>query len=89
MTTRKPSAVQGFTNDTLEKIAYTSVESIPVREPNDHARLGYHIWLFLAGKIPTLDEAIHDAHCRLLITESDASALIAKKLKERGIQGIP
>ena len=86
MTTRQPSAVQGFSDDTLEKIAYTSVETLPVREPNDRTRLGYHVWQFLAGKIPTLEEAIHLARSRLLIAESEASAIIAQKLKERGIQ---
>ncbi len=86
MTTRQPSAVHGFSDDTLEKIAYTSVETLPVCEPNDRVRLGYHVWQFLAGKIPTLEEAIHVARSRSLIAESEVGAIIAQKLKERGIQ---
>ncbi len=86
MTSRPPSPVRTFNDDTLEKTAYTSVESVPVREPNDHARLGYHVWLYLTGKIPSLQEAIRTARTRLLIAEDEAGEIIAKNLKERGIK---
>lgn len=86
MTTRQPSPVQVFSDDTLEQIAYSSVTTVPVREPNDQARLGYHLWQFLTGKIPSLEEAIHSAHSRLLISESETGELITQKLRARGIQ---
>ncbi|MGD0338548.1 MAG: hypothetical protein ABSB78_07140 [Bacteroidota bacterium] len=88
MTTRHHSAVVGFPDHALEKIAYASVETIPVREPNDRARLGYHVWQFLSGKIPNLEEAIRIARSRLLITKTEVNAIILQKLKERGIQKI-
>jgi hypothetical protein len=86
MTTRQASGVQIFPDNAVEKIAYRSVETLPVREPNDRARLGYHVWQFLAGKIPTLQEAIAVASARLLISEAEVGVIISQKLQESGIQ---
>ncbi len=88
MTTRQPSGVKVFPDNTIEKIAYRSVETLPVREPNDRARLGYHVWQFLTGKIPTLQEAIAVASARLLISETEAGIIISQKLQESGIQKV-
>ncbi len=56
---------QAEANDTaLSELAYASVRSVPTVEPNDRNRLGYHVWLFLRGEIPTLESAIHQARAR-------------------------
>lgn len=82
MTTRPPAVVRTFPANSCEKIAYASVETIPVREPNDRTRLGYHLWEHLRGKIPTLEEAVRSARSRLLITDDEAIAIIRKKISE-------
>ncbi|MEP7235094.1 MAG: hypothetical protein ABI778_07340 [Ignavibacteriota bacterium] len=48
----------------LAEKAYASVRSVPTVEPNDRNRLGYHVWLFLRGELPTLDEAVRVARSR-------------------------
>ncbi|CUS87487.1 hypothetical protein JGI3_00120 [Candidatus Kryptobacter tengchongensis] len=85
MTTKAPSSVKEFPSDSLEKIAYSSVEGIPAEEPNDLNRLGYHIWLYLTGKIDSLEIAVKMARARLNIPEEEAIKIIRMRLKERGI----
>ncbi len=48
----------------LAEKAYASVRAVPTVEPNDRNRLGYHVWLFLRGELPTLEEAVEVAHSR-------------------------
>ena len=48
----------------LAKLAYASVREIATVENNDRNRLGYHVWLFLRGEIPTLRGAIEQARSR-------------------------
>ncbi len=50
MATLEPSIVKKSNADSLEKIAYNSVKTIPTREKNDQFRLGYSVWLFLSEK---------------------------------------
>jgi hypothetical protein len=50
----------------LAKLAYASVREIPTVEMNDRNRLGYHVWLFLRGEIPTLKSAIEQSRSRYL-----------------------
>lgn len=85
MTTKAPSPVKEFPSDSLEKIAYSSVEGIPAEEPNDLNRLGYHIWLYLTGKVDSVDMAVKMARARLNISEEEAIKIIKERLKERGI----
>lgn len=80
MTTRPPAGVQTFPESSMEKIAYASVETVPVREPNDRTRLGYHVWQYLCGRVPALEEAMHSARSRLLVTEEEAAAIVRKNL---------
>ncbi len=85
MSTRAPSSIAEFSAATIEKIGYASVAEIPVQEPNDRIRLGYHVWLYLSGKLPTLLEAVRNARSRILVTEDEALSIISKKLQEAGI----
>ncbi|CUS82950.1 hypothetical protein JGI16_10527 [Candidatus Kryptonium thompsonii] len=84
MTTKAPSPIKEFPLDSLEKIAYSSVEGIPAEEPNDLNRLGYHVWLYLTGKIESLETAVKMARARLKISEEEALEIVKKKLSERG-----
>jgi hypothetical protein len=47
-------------------------------------RLGYHIWLYLTGKVASLEEAIKMARSRLKISEESAIQIIKERLKEKG-----
>jgi hypothetical protein len=84
MTTKAPAPVKEFSSDSLEKIAYSSVEGIPAEEPNDLNRLGYHVWLYLTGKIESLEVAVKMARSRLNIPEDEAIKVIRERLKEKG-----
>jgi hypothetical protein len=85
MTTKPPSKVQDFPADSLEKIAYNSVSTIPTEEPNDRNRLGYHIWKFLSSKQGTLEQAIMQSGARMHIPQSEAKKIIAEALQKQGI----
>lgn len=77
---------QSESNDTaLSELAYASVRSVPTVEPNDRNRLGYHVWLFLRGEIPTLESAIHQARARYqpkTLPINDVIAHIEAELKQ-------
>jgi hypothetical protein len=50
-------------NELAEK-AYASVRAVPTVEPNDRNRLGYHVWLYLRGELPTLVDAVNVSRSR-------------------------
>lgn len=81
-----PSKVKEFDPTSLEKIAYTSVSSIPTREPNDQYRLGYSLWQWLNSKHGTIEQAIKNSGSRILIPESDAVKTIKQELQKAGIK---
>ncbi len=85
MTTKAPASVKEFPPESPEKIAYSVVEGIPAEEPNDLNRLGYHIWLYLTGKVESLETAVKMARSRLKITDEEAIEIIKQRLKEKGI----
>lgn len=51
-------------DNALAEKAYASVRSVPTVEPNDRNRLGYHVWLYLRGEVPSLAEAVSMARTR-------------------------
>ena len=85
MTTKPPSVVQEFASDSLEKIAYNSVSTIPTEEPNDRHRLGYHIWRWMLNKESTLAKAITESGARLLIKHTEALKIITESLQQQGV----
>lgn len=85
MSTKPPSKVKEFAQDSLEKIAYNAVKEIPALEPNDLNRLGYHVFQWLKNKNGTLRDAIKIAEVRILITEEEAYNMISENLKKYGI----
>ena len=86
MSTKPPPLVQEFSAESLEKVAYSSVNSIPTLEPNDKARLGYHIWRWLLSKQGTLEQAIAESGSRLTVSKEDASKIISQSLDQQGIK---
>jgi hypothetical protein len=86
MTTKAPPTVTPAPEQSMEKIAYSSVSSIPTVEPNDRNRLGYHIWLWLTKKEGTLEEAVKVSAARTLIPQSEVIRIIREKLREQGVQ---
>ena len=86
MTTKPPSAVQSAPADSLEQIAYASVQGLPTREAHDLDRLGYNIWLWLTYRRDPLELAVRAAGVRFLIPEEEAIERIAGQLKARGVQ---
>lgn len=85
MTTKPPPPTELFPPDSLERIAYTSVASIPTEEPNDRNRLGYHIWRWLTNRQGTLESAVAESGSRLHISREEATRIISEELKKRGI----
>lgn len=85
MTTIAPPKVKEFDKASMEKIAYNSVSTIPTKEPNDQARLGYSVWIFLTERKGTLEQAVRNAGSRILIPETEALQTITSELKKSGI----
>ncbi len=85
MTTKPPPTVKDFPADSLEKVAYESVSSIPTLEPNDRNRLGYHVWRWLTSKQGTLAQAISESGARIRVSPEEARKTISEALAKQGI----
>jgi len=86
MTTKAPSAVRQSNEQALEKIAYAAVASIPTVEPHDQDRLGYNVWRWLKERRDSLEQSVHNAGARLLITEAEALGKIRDSLRQQGVE---
>jgi hypothetical protein len=86
VTTKPPPSAVPAPPDSIEKIAYGSVSSIPTQEPNDRYRLGYHVWLWMTKHEGTLEDAIKVSGARILIPREEALKIIQDKLREHGGQ---
>ncbi|MBE0646119.1 MAG: hypothetical protein IH600_18700 [Bacteroidetes bacterium] len=75
--------IQQWPDESLERQAYNAVKPVPVVEENDRNRLGYHVFLYLKGEYPTIDEAIHVAQPRLRCGKTEASRMISELLSPR------
>jgi len=86
MATKKPPEIKPHPDDSIEAIAYKSVEQIPTREPNDLNRLGFHVWRWLTDSAnTTLDEQITVSGTRLLISKGEAKERILQALKDMNV----
>ena len=85
MTTKPPSPVQESAPTSLENIAYASVSAIPVEQPNDRNRLGYHVWRWLTLNQGTLEQAVAESGSRLQISKEEAVKIVAESLKKQGV----
>jgi hypothetical protein len=86
MTTKAPATVAAFPAESLEKIAYNAVETIPTQEPNDRNRLGYNVWMWLVDRKGSLAQAVHTAGSRLHMSEEEVVKTVTQRLKEQGVQ---
>ncbi len=86
MTSKAPAQVNKAADDSLEGIAYKIAGQFSTREFNDNNRLGYHIYRYLMGTIPTIDEAVRVSGVRLTGGETigGVTEKIAQLLKEAG-----
>ncbi len=86
MTTKAPSNVRNAPESSLERVAYSAVASIPTVEPHDQDRLGYSVWRFLTERRDSLEQVVHNAGARLLITEEEALGRIKDSLRTAGVE---
>ena len=77
--------VKPWPEASMERRAYDAVRSVPVQEENDRNRLGYHIFLFVKGEYPSIEEAIHVAQPRLHCGKEEAVRIISAALAETPI----
>jgi len=86
MSTKQPAQVNKFDQNSTEAIAYSIAGQFKTREFNDNNRLGYHIWRYMTGTIPTIDEAIRVSGVRLTEGETLNGVIekVEKDLKEKG-----
>jgi len=86
MTTKAPSVVKPAPTESLERIAYGSVAGIPVDEPHDRDRLGYHLFLWLTHRRDPLEMVVRAACPRMPISEKEALERIRQYLTAHGVQ---
>ena len=85
MTTKPGPAVNTAAADTQERTAYDSVAGVGTVEPNDRARLGYHVWRWLSHRNGSLEELLRESGVRLTIPVDQAVKLIREHLASKGI----
>jgi hypothetical protein len=86
MTTKAPSAVKPAPADSLERIAYGCVASLPAQDPHDLDRLGYHIFIWLGNRHDPLEMVFRSCCVKLSIDEEEALQRIRQYLTEHGIK---
>jgi hypothetical protein len=86
MTTKAPAQVTPFPPESLEKIAYNAVATIPTQEPNDRHRLGYNVWMWLVDRKGTLTEAVRASGSRMHLPLEEVVKIVTQQLKEQGIE---
>jgi hypothetical protein len=86
MTTKPPAKIKIAAGQSLERVAYQSVASVPTVEPHDQDRLGYNVWKYLTERRDSLEVAVKTAGARLLISEEEALQRIRQSLNQQGIQ---
>ncbi len=72
--------VKQWPDDSMERRAYEAVKAVPVLEENDRNRLGYHLFLYLRGELPSIEEALHVAQPRMHCSQAEAVHIIATAL---------
>jgi hypothetical protein len=75
----------GRSKDELARIAYEAVEGIEFLEMNDGNRLGYHLYLYLTGEIPSVETVIYEAKARTRVHPVELERLLVERLKQVGV----
>lgn len=86
MATNPPPQISEYPADSLEKVAYASVQDIPTREPNDRNRLGHYVWRWLVEKNGTLEQSVKNSGSRTLIPYDEVVRIVKENLRKRGIK---
>lgn len=82
---RTTPRLAGKTKDELARIAYGIVEGIEFLEMNDGNRLAYHLYLFLAGEIPSVATVIYEAKSRTPLHPKELERILLERLKAVGV----
>lgn len=76
--------IAGKSKDELAAIAYGSVEGLQFLEMNDGHRLGFHIFRYLTGELPSVAEAIYESKSRSALSAGELENAIMTKLSAAG-----
>jgi hypothetical protein len=71
--------------DELAATAYRALEGIEFIEMNDGHRLGFHLYRYLSGELPSLAEAIYEAKARTAIPPDELERVIRERLAAAGV----
>ena len=77
--------VSGKSNDEIAAIAYGSVEGLEFLEMNDGNRLGFHIYRYITGELPSIAEAIYESKSRISLSAGELETTIMKRLNDAGV----
>ncbi len=78
------SGFAGVGSEELARLAYRLLDTIDFLEMNDGNRLGYHLYLYLKGDIPSIAEAIYEAKARTPVGPKELEMIIAERLRAAG-----
>jgi hypothetical protein len=83
---KKPAPrIAGRNNEELTRIAYKAVEGIEFLEMNDGNRLGYHLYSYLTGELPSVAEAIYESKSRSPLPNGELERIISERLAAAGV----
>jgi hypothetical protein len=77
--------LSGKSKDELARIAYDAVKGIEFLEMNDGNRLGYHIYLYLSGELPSVAEAIYESKSRVALHPKELERILNERLAAVGV----
>ncbi len=69
----------------LAAVAYAAVRNIETVEPNDRERLGYHVYLYLTGTLPSVAIAVSEARSRTTLSDDAVVKIITEQLGSEGV----
>jgi hypothetical protein len=77
--------LEGKSSHEIAAVAYGSVEGIEFLEMNDGHRLGWHVYRYLNGELPSLAEAIYEAKARTTMAHDTLEQTIRERLGAAGV----
>lgn len=85
MSTKSPSPILEYSEDTIEKKIHTIAAEVPALEPNDQHRLAYCLWAWYVERKGTIQQAVHAAGVRSHLTEEQITEIVESQLKAKGL----
>ncbi len=76
--------IAGASKDDVARIAYGAVEGLEFLEMNDGNRLGYHLYLYLMGEIPSVADAIYESKSRSTLGHDELARVLNERLVAAG-----